>query len=167
MPKLPSLMTAVGLALLAATLSGCGGAAPPAAGGSIAPTAACPEVEGVELPPECAPYDGEASMAQNERYRERTEMTDADAATNQRTLADAQTALAARLVMDAATEQSVRAAFAEAGVTDVQTRVQGSTVLFGAGVPGGCIVGSAGSGVESLTIELGGFILDGGCLPAQ
>lgn len=57
-------------------LTGC--ATPTAAGrapsASPTPTAACPEQPGVELPPECAGYDPEHSMAQNDAYRQRGEL---------------------------------------------------------------------------------------------
>ena len=60
---------AVVLGCVMTAVAGCAGGGEDVAGrsgeGSPTPTAACPAVPGVELPPECAPYDPDAAMAAN------------------------------------------------------------------------------------------------------
>ena len=159
----------VALALL---LTGCASANPSAAPQAAStpaptPTAACPEMPGVELPPECAGYDPDAAMAQNDLYRERMDMSDEAKAQNTQLLAAASASLESlRTSAQPVTENAVRAALEDAGALDVQTRAQSGAVLFGAAVPGGgCVYGAVEE--SAVTAELGGFIMDGGCLPAQ
>lgn len=140
------------------------GTATPSQTPTPTPLYACPEQPGVELPPECAPYDPDAAMAQNDRYRERMEMDAADQAANQE-LVDALTAALEGLDRAALSEDAVRSAILEVGAADVQLRGDARAYLFGAIVPGGCVYGSVEQ--TAVTVELGGFILDGGCLPAQ
>ena len=66
---------------------------------------------------------------------------------------------------DPITEDAVRTALLDAGASDVQLRASAGAVLFGAGVAGGCLYGAVDE--NAVSVELGGFILDGGCLPAQ
>jgi hypothetical protein len=132
---------------------------------SDAPTAACPELPGVELPPGCAPYDPEWAMAQNDRHRERMGV-DAEA---QAAAADIVAAVTAALEALRAsgdlTAESVGDALRAAGASDVQVRDEPGRVLFGAGAPaGGCVFGELDA--DRVRVELGGYILDGGCLPA-
>lgn len=156
---------------LGAVLGGCATAGPGTGAGTQtadpAPTAACPMQPGVELPPGCAPYDPDAAMAQNDRYRERMEMDAASLADNAALLERATTALQTLQAGGPVSADSVRAALEEAGAVDVQLREGAGDVLFGAAVPGGCVYGDIDGPTGELTIDLGGVILDGGCLPAQ
>lgn len=158
------------LALLTLT-AGCAtvvGASPsPSASASPSPTAACPEQEGVDLPEGCAGYDPDAAMALNDLYRQRLELSADAQAENERLIAPVTAALEALRTADGGfTEEGVRAALADAGATAIQTRTGAGDVLFGAAGPaGGCVYGALEA--ERVTVEVGGIIMDGGCLPAQ
>jgi hypothetical protein len=135
---------------------------------SPSPTAtfACPEVEGVELPPECIPYDPEQSMAQNDRHRERTDLDQNGRAEAERAAVPVTTALEALRADGALTGESVEQAIRGAGLTSVQVRDDYGRYLFGATAPaGGCVFGEIST--DTLSVEVGGFILDGGCLAMQ
>lgn len=130
------------------------------------PTVACPTIEGVEQPPECAPYDPDEAMAANDRYRERMELDQDAAAANEQAMVPAADALEVVRASGDITVESVREALERAGLTDPQVREDYSRVLFGASGPaGGCIHGEVAA--HAVTIDVGGYILDGGCLPAQ
>ncbi|WP_426186970.1 hypothetical protein [Microbacterium sp. TWP3-1-2b2] len=158
--------------VMATLLVGCAPQAP-ASPGEVAtpaatptPTAACPQVEGVELPPECAPYDPDQAMAQNERYRDRMEIS-AEAAAAAEALAGP-----LRRVIDALRTSStisidaVEQAIMDAGLERPQIREDYGDVLFGvAGPEGGCVFGAVTA--DAVSVEVGGNIMDGGCLPAQ
>lgn len=129
------------------------------------PTAACPLVEGVDLPPDCAPYDPDHAMAQNERYRDRVELSDESRA------AAAQPADSVRVGLEALRSSgdlsvaAVEDVFVDAGLTDIQTIGDERAVAFGVAAPeGGCIFGEVSA--DTLSVEIGGVIMDGGCLPA-
>lgn len=165
------------LSLLGATvlttmlLAGCATARPQAAGTpsetpTPTPTAACPIVEGVELPPECAPYDPEKSMALNDRYRERMDITEEARLAAEQAIADVRPALEALRTSGTLSTDAVVDVFADAGLLHAQTIGDARAVAYGVAAPlGGCIFGEVSADV--LTIEAGGFIMDGGCLPAQ
>ena len=140
---------------------------PGSVAGSASPTPqyACPEQPGVELPPECAPYDPDAAMAQNDVYRERFEMDAADQAANADLVASVAAALEG-LDRSALTEESVTTAITGAGVEgSVQLLGDERAYAYGAAVAGGCVFGQEDQ--TAVSVELGGFIRDGGCLPAQ
>ena len=104
-------------------------------------------------------------MAQNDRYRERVEMDASDEAANQDLAGDVRAALES-LDRTALTAEAVEAAILGAGVEgSVQLVGDERAYAFGAAVPGGCVYGQVDQ--AAVTVELGGFILDGGCLPAQ
>jgi hypothetical protein len=163
-------------ALVMAALAGCATARPPAADASApsatpttspspTATAACPIVEGVELPPECAPYDPEHAMALNDRHRERVPLSDDARAAAERSIAAVRPALDA-LRASGLTTDAVADALDDAGLTGVSTLGDSRAVAVGADAPaGGCIFGEVRPDV--VTIDAGGVILDGGCLPAQ
>jgi hypothetical protein len=168
MTKFERVAAAVGVTLVL-MLTGCAvpvgpsDAAPPP---SPTPTAACPQVEGVELPPDCAPYDPEKAMALNDRYRDRVdidgETREASAAVVDAIRAD----LDELRISGAASVDTVQAALANAGLADAQVREDYGDFLFGVGgIDGGCIFGEVSE--EAVSVEIGGYILDGGCLPAQ
>ncbi|HZU94941.1 MAG TPA: hypothetical protein VFF85_15035 [Microbacterium sp.] len=130
------------------------------------PTAACPQVEGVELPPECAPYDPEQSMAQNDAYRQRMDITDEARAASEETIENVRPALDALRASGELSTDAVVAVMADAGLTSAQTIGDARGVAFGVDGPeGGCIFGEVSP--DALIIEAGGYIMDGGCLPAQ
>ena len=159
--------TLVCLVVLAA-LVGCAGRGAPGAEAipTPTPTAACPQIEGVELPPECAPYDPDAAMAQNERYRERMELPEEAAAAAQEFVAPVQAGLEEIRVSGTISIETVEQVITDAGLPQPQLRSGAGDVLFGvAGPEGGCVFGAVTP--EEVTIEVGGNIMDGGCLPAQ
>ncbi len=161
------LLTALGAALL---LVGCGAASPggPVPGGpstSPSPTSACPENPHAELPAGCAPYDPDAAMAQNDRYRERMELGD-DARTQGEELAPRVRQTLTGLEPSTLTEESVAEALHDAGLDGIQVRADDGEIRYAVGGPkGGCVYGSLGPG--GVSVDVGGYILDGGCLPAQ
>lgn len=161
----------VATALIA--LAGWAASAPPATATASTPGAtptavvACPEQPGVELPPECVPYDPEAAMALNDLYRQRIDLAP-DAQADAEGYIDRVTATLEDLRSDGPpfTEDAVRSALEAEGLAGVQTRSGAGDVLFGAQPPaGGCVYGAVEA--EKVTVEAGGYIMDGGCLPAQ
>ena len=162
----------VGVLALAIALAGCAMPAPQSASSpptptpTPTPTAACPQVEGAELPPECAPYDPDQSMAQNERYRDRMEISVQAAAALEGHVEPLLAAMEGLRSSGAFSEQTVTRALAEAGLPHPQVREDYGDVLFGvAGPEGGCLFGAVTA--EAVSVEIGGYIMDGGCLPAQ
>lgn len=159
-------------AVLAVVLVGCappagpGDAASPSPSPSPTPTAACPQVEGVDLPPGCAPYDPQESMDLNEQYRDRM---DIDEATREASTGPAETVRADLEELRAAggvTVEQVQDVLIAAGLADAFVREDYGDVLFGVNGPkGGCIFGEVSA--EAVVVDVGGYILDGGCLPAQ
>ncbi|MFS0867620.1 hypothetical protein AB3M83_09880 [Microbacterium sp. 179-B 1A2 NHS] len=154
-------------------LGGCGAAERPAgdrpppdgAPSSVAPTVACPQQPGVELPPGCAAYDPDAAMRLNEQYRQRMPLEPEHAAEAGEIVAQVRADLE-RLGEHGGDETAVRAVLERAGLTAVQTRAAAGDVLFGAMPPGGgCVYGAVEA--EAVTVDAGGVIMDGGCLPAQ
>ncbi len=151
-------------------LAGCatattGSPGAPSASPSPTPTAACPVVEGVELPPDCAPYDPDNAMAQNERYRDRVDLSDESRAAAEQPAESVRTGLETLRTSGDLSVDAVEEVFAAAGLSDVQTLGDERAVAFGAAAPeGGCIFGEVSA--ETLTVEIGGVIMDGGCLPA-
>jgi hypothetical protein len=162
----PVFAAAVALAVAACAAPVASGPAPDASE-IPTPIAACPEQPGVELPPECAPYDPEGSMARNDLYRQRIDLpADAQAGADVfvEPVTDALEEL--RAAGPPFTEDGVRAALEAEGLLSVQTRSGAGDVLFGAQPPtGGCVYGALEA--ERVTVDVGGYIMDGGCLPAQ
>lgn len=157
----------LGCLMVAAALVGCAGPSSGAAGTpSPTPTAACPQVEGAELPPECAPYDPDAAMAENERYRERVEISEDAEAAGEELAAPLRVQLEDVRTSGTITADVVTQIIEDAGLPQPQFREEGGTVLFGVAAPdGGCVFGAVTP--EAVTVEVGGYIADGGCLPAQ
>ncbi|KNY04855.1 hypothetical protein AKH00_15455 [Microbacterium sp. GCS4] len=162
-PSAVALMTATAL-----LISGCAVAAPSGAGASASPTptAACPQVEGIDLPPECVPYDPDHSMAQNDRYRDRMDMPEGAQAAADDAAALLSTSLESIRSSGAISAEAVEDAARDAGLSDITARGDSGAVEFGAAAPdGGCVFG--GVNADAVRVEVGGYILDGGCLPAQ
>ena len=133
---------------------------------SPTPTVACPQVEGQELPPECAPYDPDQAMQQNERYRDRMELTGDSLSATQAAVGPIRAALENVRVSGDISVDAVQSALADMGFDDVQVRDDYGTVLFGVSIPdGACAFGEVTAGV--IEVEAGGYIMDGGCLPSQ
>ncbi|WP_458041169.1 MULTISPECIES: hypothetical protein [Bacteria] len=170
------------LAVIAATLASCASspavvtgtpsssatsATAPEASPTPTPTCAVPEQPGVESPEGCVVYDGEANMELNELYRERMEMTDAARAVGEEYVGPLTSALTAWRDSGAVlTEDGARDVFAEAGfdVEVVQVRESHGEVLFGVGIDGGCVFGAVTP--DAVAVDVGGYIMDGGCLAA-
>lgn len=151
--------------LLLIALSGCASSTI-AAGEGSSPTAACPRQPGVELPPGCAGYDPDAGMAANDSYRQRIDLAPDAQSAAETLVPDAHAELERARAAGVPTEQAVRAALESVGLRDVQTRDGGTGVLFGAAAPhGGCLYGVVDA--SEVTVDAGGYIRDGGCLPAQ
>ncbi|MFT4258502.1 hypothetical protein [Microbacterium sp.] len=144
--------------------AGAAGAGVPAP--STSPTAACPLIEGVEPPPDCVPYDPDHAMAQNDVYRQRMDLSDGEREAAERAIAEVSPALDALRAGNGVTADAVEAALEDAGLADAQARGDERVVAFAAyGPEGGCVFGEVSA--EALRIEAGGYIMDGGCLPAQ
>jgi hypothetical protein len=90
-------------------------------------------------------------------------MDQAHQVANEALVAAATTGLQALQATGAVTEDAVRDALEKAGAAEVETRVVGDSLLFGAEVAGGCVYGSVGAS-GSVSIDLGGVNADGGCL---
>jgi hypothetical protein len=90
-------------------------------------------------------------------------MDRAHRAANEALVAAATTGLQALQATGAVTEAAVKDALEKAGGADAETRDLGDTLLFGAGVSGGCVYGSI-SDTGTVTIDLGGPTDAGGCL---
>ena len=130
------------------------------------PTAACPQVEGVVLPPKCAPYDPDNAMAQNDRYKERMEFSDEAAAAVAQSMSDMRVRLETLRTDGAISIDAVQGALRAVGLPDVVVRGDAHAVEFDVDAPeGGCVFGEVRP--DSVRVEAGGYILDGGCLPAQ
>ncbi|MFB4349930.1 hypothetical protein [Microbacterium sp. CR_7] len=146
-----------------ATATGPGAATPTP---SPTPTVACPQVEGQTLPPECAPYDPDHAMAQNDRYRERMDLDEDARVAAAQPAADLQRSLEALRASGSISVDAVERALGDAGLADPQVRGDERAVAFGAVAPqGGCVFGELRA--DGVAVDVGGYIMDGGCLPAQ
>ena len=166
-----SILAVAAVAVTAALLlTGCGAGGPGTAAGlpsgSPTPTAACPRLE--EVPDEerdCAVYDPDDAMAENERYREEQPVDPGTQVDLDALIEPARTALEA--LPAPASVADVVAALAGIGLaqSSIQTADNGTGVLFGADGGGGCLTGFVAPD-GAVTVESGGYIMDGGCLPA-
>ena len=149
-----------GCAVVPAETGGAGSPAPPT------PTVACPQNDGAVLPPECAPYDPDHAMAQNDRYRDRMELSDEAAAAAVQPVADLRVRLEALRTEGEISIRAVEQALQEIGLPGAVVRGDEAAVELGAGAPeGGCVFGEVRQ--DAVRVEAGGYIMDGGCLPAQ
>ncbi len=157
------------------TLAGCAGlvsasgAGQDSAAPTPTPTAACPVAQDQPTPTDCIPYDGEFSMQQNEAYRQRRELSDAERRDLEPRRQAAQDALAgvpaAELSAVAVTRSLEDAGFDEQQVTADESHIDDLTVVTViVSVPGGCLVGSASDGGAEM--DATGQIADGGCVTA-
>lgn len=155
----------VGIVAVSASLSGCGapaGTAPPT------PRAACPTVEGAPSDPGCAYYDPDKAMGQNELYRQRREVVSDVQERGDALLPRVREALepfvsgGVEITKDAVTD-----AILELGVEPSALRLQGDPprtvgIAIGIDLGGGCLFG--GVTTDRVDAEVGGYIMDGGCL---
>ena len=133
---------------------------------TVTPTVACPQVDGTELPPECAPYDPDHAMEQNDRHRERMETSAEARAAAEQPVADLRVRLEALRTESTISVTSVEDALREVGLVHHVARGDARAVAFGADGPkGGCVFGEVRP--DEVHIEVGGYIMDGGCLPAE
>lgn len=153
-------------------LGGCAVVSPETGGAGSAvtstptPTAACPQIEGVVLPAECAPYDPDHAMGQNDRYRERMELSDEAMAAAEQPMSDLRVRLETLRTEGEISTDAVEGALREVGLPDVVVRGDADAVEFGVDAPeGGCVFGEVQP--DAVRVEAGGYIMDGGCLPAQ
>lgn len=145
-------------------LSGCAGVSAPGAQASTSPTptVACPQVEGQPLPPECAPYDPEKALAQNDVYRERTEMPEQGRAAAEETIAALRPELEKLHDADEMSPDVVGKALAGVGLDGIEVLGDARGTEFSANGPeGGCIFGVVSH--DQFTVEMGGHVNDGGC----
>lgn len=158
-----------GALVVALLLSGCAAQEPvpgEAATPTVTPTAACPQIEGVDVPPECAPYDPDQAMAQNDRYRDRMEISPEAAATAESGAASLRPMLEELRTSEDISVGAVEQAITDAGLAHPQVRDDYGDILFGVDGPdGGCLFGAVTA--DAVSVEVGGYIMDGGCLPAQ
>ena len=162
-----SRLMLMGLTVMGVSLAGC--AAPemgPLAGAGTppqSPTAACPRVEEMPNPHQCAAYDPDAAMRENERYREQRTISAQTRALLDTYVEPARTALES--LRQPASMADITKALGSVGLDEraVQTDVVGSGTRFGAAANGGCLTGFV-SQDGTATISTGGAILDGGCL---
>ncbi|KRD43539.1 hypothetical protein ASE38_04745 [Cellulomonas sp. Root930] len=165
----------IALVLVAASAAGCasrsGAAATSDPSASTTPTAACPVVEGQEMPDDCVPYDGEASMALNDAYRQRFEPSDDGRAEVEPQRLAAQEALVS-LVGGPLSVDAVQDALEVAGfdrdlpwVAPAGDPAAPSSIGVIISVGGLCLVGTLDA--EHAEVETDGMIADGGCVPAQ
>ncbi|RUQ98175.1 hypothetical protein [Labedella endophytica] len=150
-------------------LSGCaaGGESGAASTPSPTPTAACPRLDDVpDAERDCAVYDPDAAMAENERYREQMPVDPATQADLDSYVEPARAALEA--LAPPASVEDVIAALASVGLDEssIQTSDHGTGIAFGALASGGCVTGSV-SLDGAVTVQAGGLIMDGGCLAAD
>ncbi len=159
------------LAVFVVVLAGC--ASPP---GSEEPTqlepssVACPQVEGVELPPECVPYDPEAFMDANLAYKDHMPVDELSFAGFEAKRADITAAIVALRDSGDLTVDSLAATVNTAGpgpehLAVIRAWDDAGTLRFDAyGPTGGCVEGS----VTNTEVEMAilGPINDGGCVPA-
>ena len=106
-------------------------------------------------------------MGLNDLYRQRIELpADVTADITEFVVPVTEALDALRAAGPPFTEAAVRSALEAEGLSSVQTRSGAGDVLFGAQPPaGGCVYGALEE--EKVTVEAGGYIMDGGCLPAQ
>ncbi len=159
------------LALTALLATGCA-----ASGGSVPPppettsplpsSIACAQQEGIKLPPECIPYDLQALMDANERYKERRPVTAEAFAGFEAKRPDITAAIEALQQNGELSPDAVAAILTNAGIGNpadpvyAQDNIEG--LLFGgAGPTGGCVIGVITE--TELQMDAVGYVMDGGC----
>lgn len=167
-----------GLGILALTALLAAGCAAPPGGPDESPeptvlepsSVACPQVEGVELPPECIPYDPQKLMDANLAYKDRRPVSEKAFAGFEAQREDIEAAIAALqqsgdVTVDSVSEALTRAGLGPSKIEPVRTWENVDGIKFMAGGPtDGCVEGSVT--VDDFEMTLKGYINDGGCIPA-
>jgi hypothetical protein len=105
-------------------------------------------------------------MAQNDRHRDRMELSDDAAAAAVQPVSELRVRLETLRTEGEISVQAVDGALQELGFPDAVVRGDERAVEFGAAAPeGGCVFGEVRH--DAILVEAGGYIMDGGCLPAQ
>lgn len=103
-------------------------------------------------------------MALNDAYRER--MGTGDEAADETFVSPVEQRLEELRAGGLVDGSAVQSALADAGLAGAQVREDYGAILFGAMTPsGGCVFGEVSA--DSVSVEVGGLIQDGGCLAAQ
>ena len=158
-----AVLVTAAVALLLCWCATPGGTAPTAVpSASPTPTRACPQIDGADLPPDCVPYDPDNAMAQNERYRDRMEMSAASRAAAEEAVVALRPALEQLRAKGEVSPDSVQVALQDAGLDGIEMIGDERGTEFSANGPeGGCIFGVVSD--DPLTVEVGGYVMDGGC----
>jgi len=123
---------------------------------------ACPEQEGVVLPPECIPYDPQALMDSNERYKDRWPVAAGSFAAFEANRPEFTAAIEALQQSDGLTADAVLAIMDDNGITGAHAWIADGVVTFsGNGPSGGCVFGNTSS--TEFEMNIVGPVLDGGC----
>ena len=105
-------------------------------------------------------------MEQNDRHRERMDMSAEARAAAEQPVADLRVRLEALRTESGISVIAVQDALREAGLVHHVARGDARAVAFGADGPeGGCVFGELRP--DEVRVEVGGYIMDGGCLPAE
>lgn len=162
----------VGILLLAGCASGAHPDTTPSPSDSLCAVAANPN-----RPPRegCTVYDPEENMAANQRYRDRYEIGADVAETGAPYAASARAGLGELRNSGSITADAVREVLHDSGLsaTSIQTIGDVGAVEFGAMMPpavggpdvGVCLFGEVSA--DRLTVEVGGVVMDGGCVPSR
>lgn len=123
-------------------------------------------MEGVELPPECVPYDPQALMDANERYKERAPVSADAFAGFEAKRPQITAALEALQQSGELSPDTVEEVLAGAGVGNrydtLYTWENDDGISFGgAGPTGGCVLGLIND--TELEMNAVGYVMDGGC----
>ncbi|SEF18808.1 hypothetical protein [Jiangella alba] len=156
------------LSLLAvACLAGCGTTAADGRAGSSA-TGACPSVHDQPMPDDCVGYDPDAGMRANDAYRERSVLPPGGRGEAVEHHARIVAALTEAVAAGPLTVDDARAVLEPLGYDSVQghgsSEVSMGGLSIGVDVGTGCVYGEIRD--TEVTLDIGGGIVDGGCLPA-
>ncbi len=149
--------------LIAGCAQGAGAVGGAPSGGPAPSSVACPIQEGVELPEECIPYDPQALMDSNERYRDRMPVSAEAFAAFEAVREDVESGVERLRRDDALTPEAVRAVLEAVGAEVGEAyEIEGTIFVLGNGPAGGCVEGRVDA--EVTEIDAVGFIMDGGCI---
>ena len=105
-------------------------------------------------------------MAANDRHRERMPLEEAAENANSEIAEAVRGSLEELRSRGDVRVEAVEEALHADGLVSAQVRDDYGRILFGASGPaGGCVFGEVTEG--GVSVDVGGYILDGGCLPAQ
>lgn len=137
---------------------------PAAPTGAPSPSSvACAIQEGIELPPECIPYDPQALMDSNERYKDRMPVSADAYAAFEAERAEIEAEIERLREDDALSPEGVADVLEGAGVAVGEAyEIEGTVFVLGDGPAGGCVEGRVDA--ESTEIDAVGYVMDGGCI---